>query len=51
MQAAVDVVCSQMGYDFGSLGSSSCDRFGGNDFAVPLERQLPWQTSHVREEN
>ena len=31
MQAAVDVVCSQMGYDFGSLGSSSCDRYGGND--------------------
>ena len=31
MQAAVDVVCSQMGYDFGSLGSSPCGRYGGND--------------------
>jgi len=29
--AAADVVCSQLGYDFGSLGSSACDRYGGNN--------------------
>lgn len=29
--AAVDVVCSQLGYDFGTLGSSACDRYGGNN--------------------
>ena len=31
MQAAADVVCSQLGYDFGSLGSSACGRYGGNN--------------------
>ena len=31
VQAAADVVCSQLGYDFGSLGSSSCGRYGGNN--------------------
>ena len=24
-------MCSQLGYDFGSLGSSACNRYGGND--------------------
>lgn len=24
-------MCSQLGYDFGALGSSACDRYGGND--------------------
>ena len=31
MQAAADVACGQLGYDFGSLGSSTCDRYGGNN--------------------
>ena len=30
-QAAADVVCSQLGYDFGSLSSSLCNHYGGND--------------------
>ena len=29
--AAADVVCSQLGYDFVSLGSSACDNYGGNN--------------------
>lgn len=31
MQAAANVVCSQLGYDFGALGSSACGRYGGNN--------------------
>ena len=31
LQAAADVACAQLGYDFGSLGSSACDRYGGNN--------------------
>jgi len=29
--AAADVVCLQLGYDFGSVSTSPCDSYGGND--------------------
>ena len=30
-QAAADVVCAQLGYDFGSVGTSSCEIYGGSN--------------------
>ena len=31
LQAAADVVCRQLGYDFGSVGTSSCEMYGGSN--------------------
>ena len=31
LQAAADVVCTQLGYDFGSVGTSSCEMYGGSN--------------------
>ena len=31
LQAAADVVCLQLGYDFGSVSTSPCDSYGGSD--------------------
>ena len=40
LQAAADVICAQLGFDFGSVSTSPCGSYGGVDscgaFGMPL---------------
>ena len=40
IQAAADVICSQLGYEFGSVATSTCSSYGGSDLCGSPEAHV-----------